>query len=122
MENERNISILNDAAYIDEVKKNVLIWREAKEVSDKRVTWDWIKYNVRLFSIDYSKRRAKANREEEERMQKKYQDAQANFDTRKEECKMGLERFYDKKTEGIICAREQDGVSMGKKVTSIFYI
>ena len=30
-----NTSILNDAAYIDEVKKNVLIWREeAKEVSD----------------------------------------------------------------------------------------
>ena len=51
------------------MKKKVLIWREeAKEVSDKRVTWDWIKYNVHLFSIDYSKRRTKANREEEERM------------------------------------------------------
>ena len=42
--------------------------------------WDWIKYNVRLFSIDYSKRHAKANREEEEMMQKKYQDAQAQFE------------------------------------------
>ena len=39
--------------------------KEAKEISDKRVIWDWIKYNVRLFSIDYSKRRAKANTEEE---------------------------------------------------------
>ena len=76
-----NTSILNDAAYIDDLKKKVLIWREeAKEVSDKRVTWDWIKYNVRLFSIDYYKKRAKANREEEERMQKKYQHAQANFE------------------------------------------
>ena len=79
----RNLStsILNDAAYIDEVKKKVLIWRgEGKEISDKRVTWDWIKCNVGLFSIDYSKKRAKANREEEERMQKKYQDAQADFE------------------------------------------
>ena len=45
-----NTSILNDTAYISEVKKKVLIhvWREeATEVSDKRVTWDWIKYNVR---------------------------------------------------------------------------
>ena len=76
-----NTSILNDTAYIDELKKKVLIWREeAKEVSDKRVTWDWIKYNVRLFSIDYSKKRSKANREEEERMQKKYQDAQVSFE------------------------------------------
>ena len=51
-----NTSILNDAAYIEEVKKKVLIWREeAKEVSDKRVTQDWIKSNIHLFSIDYSK-------------------------------------------------------------------
>ena len=66
-----NTSMLNDAAYVEEVKKKILIWREeAKEISDKRVIWDWIKYNVRLFSIDYSKRCAKANREEEEMMHK----------------------------------------------------
>jgi len=61
-------------------------------------------------------------------MQRKYQDAQANFEknpcleSRKvlEECKMNLERFYDKKTEGTLRARRQDGMSMGKKVTSIF--
>ena len=43
-------------------------------------------------------------------MQKRYQDAYAKFEhnpcieTRKvlEECKMGLEKFYDKKTEEII--------------------
>ena len=48
-------------------------------------------------------------------MQKKYQDAQANFEknpsvkTRKAlgECKMGLERFCDKKTEGIIVRFER---------------
>ena len=62
---------LNGAAYVEDVKEKILIWREeAKEISDKRVIWDWIKYNVRLFSIDYSKRRAKANREEEEMMHK----------------------------------------------------
>ena len=32
-----NTSILNDATYIDEVKKKVLIWRE-------EATWDRIKY------------------------------------------------------------------------------
>ena len=124
-----NTSILNDAAYIDEVKKKVLLWREeAKEVSDKRVTWDWIKYNVHLFSIDYSKKRAKAKREEEERMQKKYQHAQANFEknpsveTRKalEECKMGLERFYDKKTEGIIVRSRARWHEHGEKSNKYF--
>ena len=124
-----NTSMLNDAAYVEEVKKKILIWREeAKEISDKRVIWDWIKYNVRLFSIDYSKRRAKANREEEEMMQKKYQDAQAKFEqnpcveTRKvlEECKMGLDRFYDKKTEGIIVRSRARWHEHGEKSNKYF--
>ena len=76
-----NTSMLNDTVYIDEVKEKILIRREeAKEILDKRVVWDWIKYKIRLYSIDYSKSRAKANREEEERMQKKYEDAQAYFE------------------------------------------
>ena len=124
-----NTSILNDAAYIDEVRKKGLMWRkEAKEVSGKRLTWDWIKYNVCLFSIEYSKKLAKANREEEERMQKKYQDAQANFEknpsveTRKalEECKMGLERCNDKKTEGIIVRSRARWHEHGEKSSKYF--
>ena len=124
-----NTSMLNDTVYIDEVKEKILIWREeAKEILDKRVFWDWIKYNIRLYSIDYSKRRAKANREEEERMQKKYQDAQAYFEqhpcveTRKvlEECKMELERFYDNKTEGIIVRSRARWHEHGEKSNKYF--
>ena len=74
-----NTSLLNNVAYT-EVKEKILIWREeAKEILDKRVIWDWIRYNIRLYSIDYSKRRTRANREEEEGMQRKYQYAQANL-------------------------------------------
>ena len=76
---------------------------EAKEVSDKRVTWDWIKYNVRLFSVDYSNVRKLIGR--------KRKGCKRNIKMHKlilkrthlskpekalEECKMGLERFYDK--------------------------
>lgn len=73
--------MFNDTLFIEEMKENIAIWREeAKETSDKRVSWDWLKYNIRLFSIEYSKRCAKANRKEEEIMQKRYQDAQAKFE------------------------------------------
>ena len=121
-----NASVLNDVAYIDEVKKKILIWREeAKEILDKWVIWDWIKYNIRLYSIDYSKRRAKGNREEEERMQKKMRKLILKknpcVETRKvlEECKMNLERFI-RRLKVSLWARGQDGMSMGKKVLSIF--
>ena len=61
-------------------------------------------------------------------MQKKYQDAQANFDktpcvqSRKvlEECKMNLGKVYDKKTEGIIVRSRARWHEHGEKVLSIF--
>ena len=39
---------------------------EGKDFSDKRVAWDWIKYKVRLFSMQYSKELARTKREKEE--------------------------------------------------------
>ena len=39
-----------------------------------------------------------------------------------EECKMELERFYDKKTEGIIVLSRATWHEHGEKVTSIFLI
>ena len=36
-------------------RKKKLTWREeANEILDKWVIWDWIKCNIRLYSIDYS--------------------------------------------------------------------
>ena len=47
------------------------VWKdEGKEFSDIRVAWDWIKYNVRLFSMQYSKELARIKREKEQSLQK----------------------------------------------------
>ena len=111
------------------MKQKIAVWREEeKEIEDKRVSWDWIKYNVRLFSIEYSKSRAKTIRKEEEIMQRKYLDAQVKrqqnpcVETRKvlEECKTGLEKFYDKKTDGIIVRSRARWHEHGEKSTKYF--
>ena len=36
--------------------------KEFKEVIDKRVLWDLLKYKIRLFTIDYSKIKARSRR------------------------------------------------------------
>ena len=111
------------------MKENIAIWREeVKEMFDKRVSWDLLKCNVRLFSIVYPKGCAKAIRKEEEIMQKRYQDAYAKFEhnpcveTRKvvEECMMGLEKFYDKKTEEIIVRSRGRWYEHGEESTKYF--
>ena len=42
-----------------------------EEFSDVRVAWDWIKYNVRLFTINYSKEVAKTKKGERRKVAKK---------------------------------------------------
>jgi len=75
-----NTSILSDENFIQLMKTNLEIWKgEGKEFSDMRVAWDWIKYNVRLFSMQYSKELARTRREKDESPQKKLQAAQIQF-------------------------------------------
>lgn len=45
--------------------------KEGQEFSDIRVAWDWIKYSARMFSINYSKERAKTKREKKEKLRRK---------------------------------------------------
>jgi len=72
----RNTSLLSDEKFVQLMKTNLEVWKEeAKEFIDIRVAWDWIKYNVRLFSMQYSKEPARIKREKEESLQKKLQAA-----------------------------------------------
>ena len=62
-----NTSLLMDEQFIQTMKDNLEIWKtEAQQFSDMRVAWDWIKYNTRLLSINYSKEEAEIKREKEE--------------------------------------------------------
>ena len=106
-----NQSLLKDNAFVETMQEKLVTWKEeGNEFSDKRVAWDWVKYNVRLFCIQESKSRAKVRREEENTLQKNLQEAQINFqrhpndETKKELdfCTTQMETFYDKKMEGTI--------------------
>ena len=101
---------------------------EGNEFSDKSVAWDWVKYNVRLFSIQESKRRAKVRGEEKNTIQKHLQEAPINFqrhpndETKKELdfCRTQMETFYDKRTEGAIIRSRARWHGHGEKVVNVF--
>ena len=101
-----NTSLLSDENFIQLMKANLEIWKEeGKDFSDKRVAWDWIKYKVRLVSMQYSKELARTKREKEEGLQKKFQAAQIQlqqnpceeFEEILDKCKTELEKFMTKK-------------------------
>ena len=58
-----NSSLLDDATYIHLITSKYSDWlNEFKDVNDKRVLWDLIKYRIRQVSIKYSKEKARERR------------------------------------------------------------
>ena len=63
-----NSSLLEDESYITELKENIRIYRNKYQcVEDKGLRWDFMKMEVRGFTIAYAKRKAKNKREEEKK-------------------------------------------------------
>ena len=59
-----NNSVATDTDYVLLRNQSILVWLdEFKEVTDKRVLWDLIKYRVRQAAITYSKDKACERRE-----------------------------------------------------------
>ena len=124
-----NTSILTDKIFVQKMKEKLEEWKkEGEEFSDKRVVWDWMKYNVRLFSISYSKELAKTKIETEEQLQRKLQIAQAQFEQNSceelekilDECKAELETFYEEKANGWIVRARSRWHEYGEKSTKHF--
>ena len=55
-----NCSLVNDNNYCDLFDTNIKSWlEEFKDVVDKRVLWDLLKYKIRQLTINYSKTKAR---------------------------------------------------------------
>ena len=122
-----NCSVLNDGDYVAEITKMILIWTAEgeRELSDHRSTWDWIKYNVRAYSTNYSKKKAKVRNEQEKELQKDLDDAKVSFETNPTDSngnllntakdKEKLETFYKKKSSMSLFERRLDGTNTVKQ-------
>ena len=72
-----NTALLKDETYVTALKINIPIFKEKyNEVHDLGLKWDLIKMEIRGFTIKYSKRKAKKNRDEEKLLHKKVNDLQ----------------------------------------------
>ena len=84
---------------MEEITKMIPIW-----------TADWIKYNIRAYSTNYCKKKAKVGNEQEKELQKDLDNAKVSFETNPPDsnsnllntAKEKLETFYVEKVKGII--------------------
>ena len=102
-----NCALLEDHDYINDVSSKIPIWlaQGRKDLSDDRVIWDWLKYNIRAHAKQHSKRRARERNEKENRLEEEYAKAKQVFEVDPNNtnsnilsaAKESLEAFYDEK-------------------------
>ena len=60
--------------YVEMINKEFPNWlKDAKDLSDKRVKWDWLKFKIKTSSIAYSKKLSRDRKSKEEELNLKYQ-------------------------------------------------
>ena len=107
-----NCALLEDYDYINDTTSKIPIWlvRGHKDLSDDRIIWDWLKYNIRAQTEQHSKRRARERNEKENRLEEEYAKAKQVFEADPNNtnsnilnaAKENLEDFYDEKLNGVI--------------------
>ena len=105
------------------------VWRnEWKEFSDIRVALDWIKYNVRFFSVQYAKELTKIKREKEESRQKKTPSCTNKISTEplwriwrdSEQVQTWVAKAFDDKADGLMIRSRGRWLEYGERTQSIF--
>ena len=93
-----NSCLVNDQDYCDLLDENVKDWLEKfKEVVDKRVLWDLLKYKIRQLTINYSKTKARSRRAKESKLEEKLRDCTEKCDA--DPTKQNIEELECAKTE-----------------------
>ena len=87
--------------------------------------WEYIKFEIRQFSITFSKNLSKCVNADRELLEKKLKDLEksGSFYSDNEDykaCQTKLDNIYDKKVEGIRIRRRCDWSQKGEKSTKFF--
>ena len=120
-----NCSLLDDEEYEEDIATLFPLWTAdgQKELTDDRMIWDWIKYNIRAHAIQYSKRKAKELELQEKlsRAKSKLEKNPNDHDITYYNVLQGrLESFYEEKTKGVIIRARAKWHEHGEKSTKYF--
>ena len=70
----------------------------AEQITDEQLCWEYIKYEIRKFSILLSKENAKKTRAETVTLENKLKELEQNPDL---DCRNNFEQIYEEKANGV---------------------
>ena len=124
-----NNSLISNEDYVKKMKihiSDILNFLHKENIVDDQVIREYLKYEIRKFTIQYSKRLAKALRNERECLEGKLklleQNSESNLSDNPEyyECKTKLEDIYQIQVDGIKTRSKCMRYEFGKKSSKFF--
>ena len=105
-----NSSILKENEYVREMALLInKVWDDSTEMTDMLVRFDWLKYKIKEYTIQYCKKRAKAKRQKEKEIMKELElldtkicnlTASNNEIVRYDGLKTEVEKIIEEKSKG----------------------
>ena len=121
-----NNSLVKEETYIQLMREHIGLWiqecnDEYKDNNDARKLWEFLKYKIRSFTIEYTKNKAKSGIVKVNQLESSLT-GNTNTTLRKEydDAKLQLEQYYDEITRGIIVRSRVQWVEDGEKSTKYF--
>ena len=103
-----NNSLCSHIDYTTKLKNHIKLIQKTilkENITDEQMIWEYIKYEIRKFSVSFSKQHAKDKQSKTFTLERKLKELEANatfnFDDHYLECKNNLEQIYQEKANGI---------------------
>ncbi len=120
-----NGSLLEDSEYTDQMRANLSSWADVHSVIDKQLKWELIKYEIRKFTVEYSKKKKREMDQIERALERELCILERNLTigtdvTRYNDIKMELQRIDDIKIQGMIIRSKVQWHEEGERSTKYF--
>ena len=120
-----NSSLIKDHMYVSEIKHLVRSFLSYISSVNAQLKWEFLKYEIRKFTIDYTKRKAKERRKQRALLESELEKLENNFESSEnlrkyESLKSDLELIYDHIAEGVRLRSKCDWYEQGEKSTKFF--
>lgn len=129
-----NTSFLNDQLYVEGITNNLRSWLEDVNVCDNdTIKWEFIRFKIRQFSMDYGKDKTKKLVHEEQEIENKLYDLEEKVDEEEvdqqesaeaevelQNIRARLGEISNYKTEGLILRSQATWYEQGEKSTKYF--
>ena len=124
-----NLSLLKEDNFKIKLKEKILLWKdEHKDIIDKNLQWEIIKYEIRRFSIKYSGAKKRGNQEMKTVLEKKLSDleekehlGEEHIYLEIEELRSQINNFAIEEAQGSIIRSRTRWVEEGEKSTAYFF-